>query len=224
MHPLDNPVWHALTGPHEKVAEGVGGARRYDPDVAPFAALPDDAPPSCWDDLADLVGPDGTAVLFRGDVEPPDGWDAFFRVDALQMEAVGVEAAADPRAVELGPGDVPEMLDLVRRTEPGPFAPRTIELGTYLGLRVDGALVAMAGERVRPPGYAEISAVCTDPAHRGAGLAAALVRDLVGRIEARGERAFLHVVVDNTNAVRLYERLGFATRRTWAGLGLRRQP
>ena len=104
------------------------------------------------------------------------------------------------------------MLALVERTRPGPFLPRTIELGTYLGVRDDGVLVAMAGERLHPPGWTEISAVCTDPAARGRGLATRLVRALVHGIRARGEQPFLHAAADNP-AIGLYESLGFRHRR-----------
>jgi predicted GNAT family acetyltransferase len=106
------------------------------------------------------------------------------------------------------------MLDLVARTEPGPFRKRTIELGTYLGIRRDGRLIAMAGERLHPPGWTEISAVCTDPGYRGHGLATRLVRAVAAGIRARGETPFLHAAADNTYAIRMYERLGFTLRRT----------
>jgi predicted GNAT family acetyltransferase len=123
--------------------------------------------------------------------------------------------------VRLGPADVPEMLDLTARTRPGPFLPRTYELGAYLGIRRDGALVAMAGERLKPPGWTEISAVCTDDAWRGHGFASALIRVLVAGIRARGETAFLHAVATNTGAIRLYEAMGFELRRTTVFRALR---
>jgi ribosomal protein S18 acetylase RimI-like enzyme len=129
------------------------------------------------------------------------------------MEGAGLDVTADPEAVRLGPADVPEMLDLVARTQPGPFLPRTIVLGTYLGIRRAGALVAMAGERMRPPGWSEISAVCTDPAHRGQGLAGRLVRAVGTVIRERGDVPFLHAAASNTAGIRLYEELGFTLRR-----------
>jgi predicted GNAT family acetyltransferase len=129
----------------------------------------------------------------------------------LTGEELAVEPDAD--AVVLGPADVPEMLDLVERTKPGPFRPRTIELGRYLGIRIDGELVAMAGERLQPPGWTEISAVCTDERMRGRGLASRLIRAVGHGIRARGDIPFLHASASNTKAIRLYESLGFVLRR-----------
>ena len=121
----------------------------------------------------------------------------------------------------LGPADVPEMLALVERTRPGPFLPRTIEMGTYLGIRRDGELVAMAGERLHPPGWTEISAVCTDERFRGHGLATRLVLAVAAGIRERGETPLLHAAATNVHAIRLYESLGFARRRHTRFVGLR---
>jgi predicted GNAT family acetyltransferase len=113
---------------------------------------------------------------------------------------------------QLGEPDVPEMLALTKLTKPGPFARRTREMGDYFGIRVNGELIAMAGERLHLPGHTEISAVCTHPDHLGHGFATALITRLMERIRNRGEQAFLHVRADNTRAVALYERLGFRKR------------
>lgn len=133
----------------------------------------------------------------------------------------GTVSSVDAGVVELGADSVPEMLDLVARTRPGPFWSRTRELGTYLGVRENGALVAMAGERLRPPGWTEISAVCTAPEARGRGYAARLVTALVARVLTRGERPFLHVAEANTGAIALYERLGFRLRKPVTFRGFR---
>jgi len=206
---LDNPVWAALTGPHRRFAERTGRAARYQPDVTVFTGV---AAADVVDDLADLGGPDGMVVL-TGVVPAPAGWAVVMDLPGVQLTGEAVEAASDPEAVVLTAADVPEMLELVARTEPGPFRSRTIELGTYLGIRRDGALVAMAGERLHPPGWTEISAVCTDPAHRGQGLASRLTRAVVAGIRARGEQPFLHAAATNHNAIRLYESIGFTLRR-----------
>ncbi|MBF9067067.1 GNAT family N-acetyltransferase [Streptacidiphilus fuscans] len=216
-HVLDNAAWAALTGPHAPFAERVGRAARYPSDVSPFTALEDPADPRAWDDLAALVGPGSrTAVTgaLTGAATPPDGWEIVQAGQGVQLVDVSLRVEPDPEAVRLGPEDVPEMLDLVARTRPGPFLPRTVELGSYLGLRRDGRLVAMAGERLRPPGWTEISAVCTDPDHRGQGLATRLVRAVAAGIRERGDTAFLHAAAANTGAIRLYESLGFTLRRT----------
>jgi ribosomal protein S18 acetylase RimI-like enzyme len=209
-HSLDNPLWAALTGPQAHLAERRGRAARFPVDVAPFGAVADG---TGWADLAALVGPGGTAVVPAAPAQPPPGWELVGAIPGVQMEGVGLEPARDPEAVVLGPADVPEMIDLVARTRPGPFLERTIALGTYLGIRRGGALVAMAGERMRPPGWTEISAVCTDPAHRGHGLAGRLVRAVAVGIRERGDVPFLHALADNAAGIRLYEHLGFTLRR-----------
>ncbi|MEU6139832.1 GNAT family N-acetyltransferase [Streptomyces sp. NPDC047081] len=213
-HILDNPALASLTGPHAHFAERRGRVLRYPVDVSPWLALPDQPDAEDWADLAALWGPGAEVPLpgFRGEV--PEGWEITMKIDGVQLVDDGLDAAPDPEAVRLGPADVPEMLDLVARTRPGPFEARTIELGTYLGIRRDGALIAMAGERLHPPGWTEISAVCTDSAYRGEGLATRLILAVAHGIRERGETPFLHTGAANTTAIRLYESLGFALRRT----------
>ncbi|MGX2998660.1 GNAT family N-acetyltransferase [Streptomyces sp. JNUCC 64] len=213
-HILDNPALAALEGPHAHLAERRGRIVRYPLDVSPWIGLPPDPGPRDWADLAALYGPDREVPLPGVRAELPEGWSTVSLGEGVQLVDDGVEPAHDPETVRLGPADVPEMLDLVARTRPGPFLPRTIELGTYLGIRRDGALIAMAGERLRPPGWTEISAVCTDPAHRGQGLAARLVRAVAAGIADRGESPFMHASAGNTDAIRIYLKLGFALRRT----------
>lgn len=213
LEQLDNPVWHALNGAQAHFAERSGEVARYAPGVSPFMALPAEPGAGAWADAAKLVGPGGLVVITGQRRTPPQGWETVEDLPGVQMIDGGVTGAADPEAVRLTAADVPEMLDLVRRTKPGPFGDRTVELGTYLGIRRDGALTAMAGERMRLGGWTEISAVCTDPAHRGQGLAARLVRALVAGIRSRDDRPFLHAVTTNTGAIALYERMGFRIHR-----------
>lgn len=222
-HVLDNPARASLLGPHAHLAIHGGSVVRYPPDVAPFIGMPDDPGPTAWADLSALVESGGVASVsgLAPDAPTPDGWEVVTDGTGVQLVDDGVEADVDEEAVVLGPDDVPEMLDLVARTRPGPFAPRTVELGTYLGFRHDGALVAMAGERLHPPGWTEISAVCTDAAWRGRGYASRLVRTLVTGIRARGETPLIHAAATNTPAIRLYESLGFRLRRHTRVLGLR---
>jgi ribosomal protein S18 acetylase RimI-like enzyme len=215
MDALDNPVWHALTGPHAAFSEGSSLALRYQTDVCPFAALPDDVGPHAWDALRTLVGPGDVALLFRpAEVDLPTGWEVAYALSGLQMVATERIGEPDDEFVRLGAGDVGEMTALVERTRPGPFLPRTVELGTYLGVRADGEprLVAMAGERMHPEGYTEVSAVCTDADARKRGLATRLIRAIAAGVEARGETPMLHVVAQNDTAIRVYEALGFTTR------------
>lgn len=221
---LDNPVYEALCGPHAQLAQVRGRARRYPADVAPFLALP--SPPSAldWRDAADLVAP-GTYIASRCDAAAlPDGWQAVQTFDLVQMIEERVTGADCAEAIPLGATDVPEILELVAQTEPGPFLTRTIELGDYLGIRRDGVLIAMAGERFHLDGWTEISAVCTKPDHRGQGLASRLMGALIASIQRRSERAFLHVMSTNTGAIRLYEELGFRVRQTATLTVMTREP
>jgi GNAT superfamily N-acetyltransferase len=210
-HPLDNPVRSSLTGPHARFAERRGNVLRYPLDVAPFLAMPDEPDVADWADAAALVGPGGLLPLAGIRVAPPAGWEVVTVGEGVQMTGDHLEVAADPEAVPLGRADVPEMLALTARTKPGPFLPRTFELGSYLGIRRNGRLVAMAGERLHPEGWTEISAVCTDEEWRGQGLSTRLIRAVGAGIRARGDLPFLHAVATNP-AIGLYEKLGFRHR------------
>lgn len=213
-HPLDNPARAALLGPQAHLGERRGAVLRYQADVAPFVALPAQPNPEDWADLARLAGAGAVVATAGVPAEPPGDWKLIMSLPGVQLTGEAVRGEPDAEAVPLEPDDVPEMLDLVARTRPGPFLPRTIEFGGYLGIRRDGALVAMAGERIRPPGWAEVSAVCTHPAYRGQGLATRLTLAVAAAITARGEAPFLHAAAENTGAIRLYESLGFAERRS----------
>ena len=213
-HPLDNPAWAALAGPQAYLAERRGQALRYPADVSPFAGLPDEPDGAAWQDAATLLGPGGLLATAVVPVMPPAGWEVVRDFPGVQLVDESVAPVPDPEAVPLGPADVAEMLELVAATRPGPFLPRTVELGGYLGIRRGGRLVAMAGERMRPPGWAEISAVCTAADYRGQGLGTRLVLAVTAAIRDRGETPFLHAAADNANAIRLYEALGFRRRRT----------
>jgi predicted GNAT family acetyltransferase len=213
VEPLDNPVWHSLRGPHAGLADTHGKAARYPAEVAAFSAVVDEQGDEAWADLATLHGPRPHPVLFRDVIAPPPTWEVLMRFPTLQLVAPD-SIDSEPCAItELSIDDVDDMLALVELTEPGPFFRRTIELGTYLGVRQEGRLVALAGERMRIDGATELSAVCTHPDVRGSGLARALIAELVTRIRARGDLAFLHVLEENTTAIAAYGRLGFEVRR-----------
>lgn len=212
---LDNPVWHALTGAHRHLAIGNGSARQYPRDIAPFAGLEDGSSKAYADLARDL--PHGVeARLFRPSNEPlPEGWGQLDAFPMLQMVARQLpDAASDDGATPtiLSADDTRVMLDLADVAKPGPFGSRTGELGRYLGIWRDGSLLAMAGERLRLPGYVELSGIATHPDARGCGLASMLTRSLMRSIFERGDTPFLHVRVGNP-ATALYHRLGFETRR-----------
>jgi ribosomal protein S18 acetylase RimI-like enzyme len=211
---LDNAVWHSLAGAHRELAEREGLAARYEPDVSVFGGIADGTD-AAWRDLEHVVGPSGIGVLFRAEIPRlPPGWTRLDGGRGHQMVLGDLAAVDVPAGVrDLGPADVGEMLALVELTRPGPFATRTVELGGYVGVFDGDRLVAMAGQRLAPPGFREVSAVCTHPDFRGRGLAAGLTALVARRILDRGERPFLHHASDNDAARRVYEAIGFAFRR-----------
>jgi len=213
-HPLDDPLWTALTTRQAALAEGGALARRYPPDIAPFAAMADLSPEG-FAALAALMSRSDQAVLFTPDpVDPPAEFKILLAATGEQMIGTPAEVPAGAaEIVTLGTDDVPGMLELTKLTRPGPFAPRTHELGTFLGIRVDGRLVAMAGERMKPAEYTEMTAICVHPDHRGRGYAQILLGAIARRISARGEIPFLHVFSDNSSAIALYRRQGMEIRR-----------
>lgn len=212
---LDNPVWHALNGPLSRFVarHSTADLVHFDPEVSIFSGV-DRIDEAMWRRVGDLVGIDGACGFFRDVIEsPPKGWEELFRGPCWQMVAGQLPEPSGLEVVPLGPEDHAEMLVLAELTEPGPFQLRTPELGRFIGLRRDGRLVAMVGERFRVPGYVEISGVCTHPDARGEGLAAELTLNAAQAIRAGGDEAFLHVLESNESATRLYQKLGFVIRR-----------
>jgi ribosomal protein S18 acetylase RimI-like enzyme len=201
-HPLDCPIWSALTS-RQALCGGDGPlARRFREDIGPFAAACDASPEAVAALAALAHGDDDMSLLEPDPPAPPAGI-------ALKMSAPGVQMIA--RAFTAGAA-APEMLELALLTRPGPFRAATHTLGRFLGVREGGRLIAMAGERLRMEGFVEISAVCTHPDHRGRGLAAALMRAVGDRILREGDTPFLHAYASNTGAIALYRKLGFERR------------
>jgi ribosomal protein S18 acetylase RimI-like enzyme len=218
QNPLDNPVWHARMGPHAHVAIGRCRARQYSRGIAPFSAIAD-ASAKAYADLAADLPASIEARLFRPiDVTTPAGWETVGSRPIIQMVADCKFPAASGlrwRPVELHLDDVHDMLEMAAVAKPGPFVARTLDLGTYLGYRERGRLLAMGGERMRLPGSVELSGICVHPAVRGRGLGAAITMQLALSAMARGETPFLHVFPNNPAAA-LYDRLGFRERaRLW---------
>jgi GNAT superfamily N-acetyltransferase len=221
---LDNAVWHALGSGDARVAESQGRARRYRPDVSVFYGV-DQLDDDGWAALAELADTRRPVVLLRTEVgDIPPGWAHLAGGNAHQMVLTAlVPDHGSPSIRPLNADDVPEMLELIRLTRPGPFLAGTIELGSYCGVFDDGRLITMAGERMHLPGLTEISAVCTHPDVRRRGLGAAVTRHVAAGIIERGEVPFLHVAEDNDSARRVYEQLGFVTRRI-VNVGVFRPP
>jgi len=211
---LDRPIWSALTTSHKHLAEGGSRALRYPVDMTPFADMVDMSAAS-FAALGDLMAPSQVAALFTPDaVDVPAGFNVVLAQSGDQMIGSPADSPLrDAEIVRLGAADAPAMMSLVALTKPGPFAARTHELGTFLGIRDRGELVAMTGERMKPGKFVEMTAVCVHPDYRGRGYAQALLAAVARQIESRGEIPFLHVFSNNASAIALYERQGMRLRR-----------
>ncbi len=223
MHILDNVIWQALSTRQSEFAESLGQSCRFTPEVSSLGGFRE-ASSEGYTSLEGLVGARGTIRVFLDSpYEDRMGWTLVASAPLLQMvwenghapndsRASSDEAASRPEIVELNTTHATEMMELTALTKPGPFDKRTHELGRYIGIFREGKLVAMAGERLKVPGYTEVSAVCTHPEHTGHGYARLLMADVMKGIRRREEIPFLHVREDNTRAIQLYERLGFRRR------------
>lgn len=218
-HPLDRPAWSALTTRQRGLALGGPAAVRLNPAMGVFLAAAD-ASPDSLSAMEALIAEHPGSGVFEAEGAPMDGLfpigaEPANRIVCVQMVCSDLTASGgrgDLDVMTLGEADAAEMFELARLTRPGPYRARTHALGDFIGLRRDGRLIAMAGQRLRLDGFIEISAVCTHPEHQGEGLARALMRLQVERILAAGETPFLHAAHDNAGAVGLYESLGFRTR------------
>jgi ribosomal protein S18 acetylase RimI-like enzyme len=215
VHALDDPIGASLTGPHARLAQRSRRAARYPAEISPLAAV-ERFEPAALRELADLVPPgDVIACFVPAGQTLGAGWQVLVPLELRQMVCEKSVEAPVREPEPLAADDVAAMLALVEATRPGPFGPRTIELGGYVGFKDGGRLAAMGGERMRPPGHSEVSGICTHPDARGRGLAEAIVRAVVRGIQARGELPFLHVAVgspSDATATALYERVGFRER------------
>ncbi|WP_135209653.1 GNAT family N-acetyltransferase [Vitreimonas flagellata] len=213
MHPLDKLAWTALTTRQAHLSEGEALARRFRTDIGPFASCAD-ASDAAIAALAELIPVNGDISLLEpGPPKPPPG--AALVASTLGLQMVWKNFSAEQRSFDIAPlgdADAAEMLELALLTKPGPFRARTNMLGRFVGIRDNGKLVAMAGERLQIAGFIEISGVCTHPDYRSRGYGAALMRTVGARIIADGETPFLHTYAHNTGAIALYQSLGFETR------------
>jgi predicted GNAT family acetyltransferase len=214
-HPLDRPVWSALTSRQASLGFGDARALRFDPGYALFAAAADASAESTAALGALNVSTNGIGLVEAGDLPLPPG--ATVRAQAACVQMVATTLTAGGKTVDfepLGEADAADMLALATLTVPGPFFEKTHRLGDFIGIKQDPRLIAMAGERMKPDGFTEVSGVCTHPDFRGIGYASALMRVATQRILERGEQAFLHVYAAHKATIDLYEGLGFRVRTT----------
>lgn len=213
--PLDRPVWNALSGRQAGLTVASGAAVRIDPAYGIFAAAGDASDEAQAALAATLRSAEDRIGIVELEPWPaPTGTQVVLQGELVQMVFEGElgDVCDDPRIVLLTEADAAEMAALAHATEPGPWSSGTHRYGDYFGIRVDGRLAAMAGERLLLPGLAEVSGVCAWPEFRGQGFAGLLMRRVMRGFAERGDRPFLHCYAWNTGAIRLYEKLGFRLR------------
>lgn len=214
-HLLDRPIWSALQTRHRVFAQGNDLARRYRPSIVPFAATGADDAESLRA-LEQLVSAGESVILLQSDaIALPAGLFAPSTAAGVQMIAERpLQTVSEQRVQRLTRDDAAELLALALLTKPGPFTLEALSLGDFWGVKIEGRLVAMAGERMKQPGYTELSGVCSHPEFRGGGLGKLLSLFVANRIVARGEVPYLHAYASNATAIRLYESIGFRLRST----------
>ena len=223
-HILDNPAWNSLNTNHRQLGKIGKKAAVYNPQISVIGAVKENTL-DAYLELGTLTTP-GVPVAIIGFKIPSElkGWMTLQSAETYQMVCNKPIDYAEVDYVELTKKDVPEMMKLVEVTKPGPFSPGTIEMGHYVGIRKNGELIAMGGERMKPKGYVEISGICTHPEHRGKGYGTAITGILTNTILEQGDTPFLHVFKQNETAIRLYEKLGYATRKVIPVSALMKQP
>ncbi|GAB2972910.1 GNAT family N-acetyltransferase [Mucilaginibacter puniceus] len=211
-HVLDNPAWYALNSGNSNLAYGNEQVKFFDKDVAPFVGFKENSVEN-FDALYELITHDGlVAFVSPFQTAIPGKWKLLRHVPCLQMVYRGDTVAVNTDLIDLTNEHIPQMMELTELTKPGPFRERTIDFGYYQGIFDKERLVAMAGQRMAPLPYIEVSAVCTHPDHLGKGYARQLLLSQVNRITSEGNVPFLHVRDDNHRAIKVYESVGFVTR------------
>ena len=214
-HPLDNPMWQAAITGNRNITQGSVSVRYFNRDMALFFGMKEFTEDNfrelhAWTPFDQLV-----ATFTEGEIDVPANWKVILKKDILQM-VYEKDCPADEDTSSLIPlqdKDIPAMLELTALTKPGPFFTRTIDFGHYEGIFDQGQLVAMCGQRMQPDPYSEVSAVCVHPDHLGRGYARLLIRNQLRKISLAGRIPMLHLYADNIAACRLYESLGFVTRK-----------
>jgi predicted GNAT family acetyltransferase len=218
-HILDNPIYNALKTGNKKLSIGEGQVTIFRRDVAPFAGMENNSE-SDFKALTAFGAEINPVVIFTPvKLNIPQNWEVVREFAMLQMVHNGVmpTSPATQQITDLNDSHTPQMIALTQLTKPGPFLDRTIEFGNYAGIFEGDKLVSMVGQRMQPSPYIELSAVCTHPDHLGKGYAGILLTEQIKRVIKANGTPFLHVLDDNYGAIKVYERVGFKTRKPILG-------
>lgn len=209
---LDNPVWNSLSEEHEKFCIDYNGVKFYNPDYCPFGG---------FINLEETEKATGAYAalsenFFVVGEKPKISSSLKIAKELVCLQMIiheKIQLKIDNEIIKLTDDYKHELLDLVNLVQPGYFKPKTTSLGNYYGIFVDQKLVAVAGERMKMNDFTEVSAIITHPDYTGKGYAKQLTAYVVNQMFTENKTPFLHVVESNIGAIKLYEKLGFVTRR-----------
>lgn len=213
-HPLDNPIWNALNTGSAIFSRGDQHCKFIDPAMGFFAGLPSYEPEDIQRLYAACTIGQRVILFTPGPIQLYDNWLVRNDHELLQMVGEADTKTENPSIplIKLEEKDIPAMLELTELTKPGPFVSRTIDFGGYFGIFEGERLISMAGKRLSPDPFTEISAVCTQPHFGGKGLPFQIMQQIIQEIRLDGKIPFLHVYPENLPAIKLYTKLGFEPR------------
>ncbi|WP_343697211.1 GNAT family N-acetyltransferase [Flavobacterium sp.] len=209
---LDNPVWNSLCESHKKFALDYNGTKFFNQDYCPFGGFSDhNSTLEATEKYASLCE---NFFIVGEKPKIADTLKITKELVCLQMIIYEkIQITFSDEIIKLTEEHAEELFNLVNLVQPGYFKPKTFLLGSYYGIFNDKKLVSVAGERMKMNAFTEVSAIVTHPDYTGKGYAKQLTSHVVNAVFDEGKTPFLHVVESNLGAIKLYEKLGFATRR-----------
>lgn len=210
---LDNPAWYSLSETHQEFSINYNTIKFYNPDYCPFGGfIASENISESIDEYSELT--DGFFVVGE---KPQLSKQLKLNRELICLQMIlnnRINVEIKEEIIALTTSDhIEALFELVNLVQPGYFKRQTALLGNYFGIFKDNKLIAVTGERMKMNDFTEVSAIVTHPDHTGQGYAKQLIAHTVNIIFDQNKIPYLHVVENNIGAIKLYEKLGFTTRR-----------